>query len=215
MEKAIVLLSAGLDSTVSLAYGVRNFQVVLGLTFNYGQKASQKEIEHSKKILDYYGIPQEVIELPFLKKITKTSLVAEDQEIPTDIDLESDAAVKTSMEKVWVPNRNGLFINIAAAYAESLGAKYIITGFNAEEAKTFSDNSREFVDAVNHALKYSTLNHVQVVSFTQNLEKFEIYRLGVELGAPLDLIWSCYYGGDEMCGVCESCLRLKRARGGV
>ncbi|GAV22519.1 7-cyano-7-deazaguanine synthase QueC [Carboxydothermus pertinax] len=214
MEKAIVLLSAGLDSTVSLAYGVKTFEVILGLTINYGQKAAKKEIEHSQKILNFYGIPQEIIELPFLQKITKTSLVAECEEIPANVDLESDEATKISMAKVWVPNRNGLFINIAAAYAESLGAKYIITGFNAEEAQTFSDNSREFVEASNLALSYSTLNKVEVVSFTQNLEKAEIYRLGIELKAPLDLVWSCYYGGEEMCGKCESCLRLIRARGG-
>ena len=215
MEKAVVLLSAGLDSTVSLAYGVKTLEVVLGITFNYGQKAYQKEIEQSRQILAHYGIPQEVVELPFLQKITKTSLVKSDEEIPTNIDLSDNDQTKNSMAKVWVPNRNGVFINIAASYAESLGAKYIITGFNAEEAKTFSDNSREFVLSINSALKYSTQNQVEVISFTQNLEKDEIYRLGEKLGAPLNLIWSCYYGGEEMCGQCESCLRLNRARGGM
>jgi len=214
MNKAVVLLSAGLDSTVSLAYGVKTLEVVLGLTFNYGQRAAKKEIEQSKKILEFYSIPHEVVELPFLQKITKTALVSAKEDIPSDVDLNDTAATINSMAKVWVPNRNGLFINIAASYAESLGAKYIITGFNAEEAKTFSDNSREFVLAVNSALKYSTQNQVKVISFTQNLEKEEIYRLGEKIGAPLDLIWSCYYGGNEMCGKCESCLRLIRAKGG-
>ena len=87
----------------------------------------------------------------------------------------------------------------------------VIAGFNAEEAVTFPDNSPAFISAANKALSYSTLSRVQVLSPTSDLNKTEIVRLGMEIDAPLDLVWSCYEGGEVMCGVCESCMRLRRA----
>jgi 7-cyano-7-deazaguanine synthase len=115
---------------------------------------------------------------------------------------------------VWVPNRNGVFINLAAAFAESLEASLIITGFNAEEAATFPDNSPQYVEAINEALSFSTQNQVQVFSPTQNLNKTEIVNLGLQLALPWELVWSCYKEGDSagrMCGECESCRRFMRA----
>jgi 7-cyano-7-deazaguanine synthase len=104
-----------------------------------------------------------------------------------------------------------VFIEIAAAHAESLGATRLITGFNREEAVTFPDNSPEYVSAVNRALSFSTANGVCVVSFTGDLEKKEIVALGRRLDAPLRHIWPCYEGGRRWCGECESCLRSLRA----
>jgi 7-cyano-7-deazaguanine synthase len=114
-------------------------------------------------------------------------------------------------EAVWVPNRNGVFVNIAAAFAESLGADTIVAGFNKEEAATFPDNSQEFVAVENAALQYSTRKHPLVVSYTIELGKAEIVDLGRSIGAPICDIWSCYHGGPEHCWQCESCARLERA----
>jgi 7-cyano-7-deazaguanine synthase len=119
-----------------------------------------------------------------------------------------------SAKAVWVPNRNGVFIEIAAAHAESLGATRLITGFNKEEAVTFPDNSPQYVAAVNRALLFSTANGVRVVSYTGALEKKGIVRLGRRLGAPLKHIWPCYEGGRAWCRRCESCLRSLRALDG-
>ncbi len=210
----IILLSGGLDSTVAMAQFLQNNQGGLAITFDYGQRAANQEIVSSRLISEHYGVNHETISLPFLARITKTSLVNRDFEVPvlesSDLDKVLEVTLSTA-EQVWVPNRNGLFVNIAAAYAESLGFNYVVTGFNAEEAATFPDNSPQFIAATNQTLAYSTLNQVKLVSPTQNLNKMEIVKLGMSLDIPWDNLWSCYHAGERMCGKCESCQRLKRA----
>jgi 7-cyano-7-deazaguanine synthase len=201
----VAILSGGLDSTVSLAVAARKMKVVLALTFDYGQRAAKRERAASAKIARHYRIPHRVIGIPWLAGLTDTALVNRRAAIPRN-----EMSVR-SAKAVWVPNRNGVFIEIAAAHAESLGATRLITGFNREEAVTFPDNSPEYVDAVNRALSYSTANGVRVVSFTAGLDKPQIVALGRRLDAPLKLIWPCYEGGRTWCGECESCLRSLRA----
>jgi 7-cyano-7-deazaguanine synthase len=203
--KGVAILSGGLDSTVSVAAATRKMDVVLALTFDYGQRAAKRERAASTRIAKYYKIPHRVIAIPWLAGLTSTALVNRRAALP--VNEMSDRSAKA----VWVPNRNGVFIEIAAAHAESLGAERLITGFNKEEAVTFPDNSPAYVSAVNYALSYSTANGVRVVSFTGNLEKKGIVNLGRRLNVPLKYIWPCYEGGKRWCGECESCLRSLRA----
>jgi 7-cyano-7-deazaguanine synthase len=208
----IVLLSGGLDSAVCLAKGVRVGEVKLALNFDYGQLAARREQAQAGALAAHYGVPFEVLDLPFLARLTGTALVAVDQNLP-ELDrgqLDNPELTRASANSVWVPNRNGLFLNIAACYAESLGCEAIVAGFNAEEAQTFPDNSSEYAEAVNRAFDYSTRGMVRVISYTQELTKPQIVQLGAELGLPFDLLWSCYRGEEQMCGRCESCQRLKR-----
>ncbi|HEX7674097.1 MAG TPA: 7-cyano-7-deazaguanine synthase QueC [Bdellovibrio sp.] len=213
-KKVVALLSSGLDSTVNVFEAIKhNHEVVLALTFNYGQRAAIKEIEHSAKIAKYLNIPHKVMDVTWFKDFNKSSLIVEDQEVPTGKDVEIDNLQKSAdtAKSVWVPNRNGIFINIAAAYAEALGADAVIPGFNAEEAATFPDNSREFLEQATKSLWYSTANHVSVGCYTAHLNKPDIVRLGQGLKIPWELIWPCYFSGDKWCGQCESCQRAKRA----
>lgn len=210
--KSIVLLSGGLDSSVSLAQALQETDVALSLTFDYGQKSAHQEKKAAAALSAYYGINHRVVELSFLKEITSTALVAaEDLPEPDFADLDDQKKSGATAAQVWVPNRNGLFINIAAAFAEAYQGDIIVTGFNREEAVTFPDNSREFVSAANLALGFSTLRKVRLVSYTQQLDKVEIVKLGLSLGVPFQHLWSCYRGERKMCGRCESCLRLRRA----
>lgn len=213
-KKVVVLLSAGLDSTINAFEALKHHhEIVLALTFNYGQRAAKKEIESAGKIAAYLKIPHKVVELPWFKDFNKSSLLVEEQKVPTGAQVKIDD-LQTSTEtakSVWVPNRNGIFLNIAAAYAEALGADAVIPGFNAEEAATFPDNSKEFLDQATKALWYSTSNHVTVGCYTAHLTKKDIVRLGQGLKVPWELIWPCYFSGDQWCGQCESCLRSKRA----
>jgi 7-cyano-7-deazaguanine synthase len=214
MKKSIVLLSSGLDSTVNLAIANQKTDVCLALTFDYGQKSAAKEIENAGNICEkHYNIPHQVIKLPWLETITKTALVNKTQTLPylLEKELNRKSITKQSAKLVWVPNRNAVFINIAASFAESMEADLIITGFNAEEAATFPDNSKSFVKAVNKSLKLSTLKHPQVISYTQKLNKQKIVKKAVELKIPFEFLWVCYNGDDLMCGKCESCLRTIRA----
>ncbi|MDI6785408.1 MAG: 7-cyano-7-deazaguanine synthase QueC [bacterium] len=205
---AIVLLSGGLDSTVSLAKSVRKIGIKLALTFDYGQKANQKEIHAASLIARHYKIPHQVIKLPWLANITKTSLVNKEKAIPKFSFKESN--YKETAEAVWVPNRNGVFINISASFAEALGYKYIICGFNKEEGETFPDNSIDFLKSINKALNYSTLSKVKVLSFVIGLNKKGIAKEGLKYRIPFEFLWSCYDGQEEICGKCESCQRTTK-----
>lgn len=214
---AIILLSSGLDCVTALAMTVKsNIRVKLALTFDYGQKASSNELLYSSKIAQYYKINHRVISLPWLKEITQTGLVNESVDLPSisldDISSSADSRItQNSAKNVWVPNRNGVMINIAASFAESMDYDYIIVGFNAEEALTFPDNSIEYVNALNLCLNFSTLNKVKMLAPVAQLNKQEIILRAVEMQAPLHLSWTCYNGGNTPCGTCESCTRRIRA----
>ena len=210
--RSVILLSAGLDSAVNLQRAHQETDLALALTFDYGQLAAAREVAAARAMCRRLRVRQRVLRLPWLRRISESALTREDKALPHPRrdELDSEAA-EESARAVWVPNRNGVFVNIAAAFAEALDCDLIVAGFNAEEGATFPDNSPEYVRAVNRALRLSTLRRPRLVSYTQELDKVAIVRLGRESGAPLDLIWSCYRGGEEHCWRCESCLRLKRA----
>lgn len=201
MSRGIILLSGGLDSLVSLGLG--GYSIELALTFDYGQKSAKYEIDASKKICDFYNIKHKVIELDWLKNITHTAIVA-DVDLPDKID-------ENSAKNVWVPNRNGLFLNIAGSFADGEDYDYILIGANKEEAGTFSDNTQTFVDRVNAEFEYSTNKRPKVVAPLINYDKNDIVKLALKNNIPLNLVKSCYAGGEKHCGKCESCIRLKNA----
>lgn len=207
MGGAIVLLSGGLDSLVSLAEAVHSGGRILALTFDYGQRAARREIEASAKISRYYRVKHEVMKLAWLKKISSTPLVRGKGRIPSLL-----VSQKKGADIVWVPNRNGLMINIAASLAEARG-EYgkIIIGANKEEGRFFPDNTSAFIKAINHALFYSTRGKVRVMSYTERFTKRQILRRGLKLKAPLYYLWSCYEGGRELCLRCHSCSYLVSA----
>ncbi|MEN6349632.1 MAG: 7-cyano-7-deazaguanine synthase QueC [Syntrophomonas sp.] len=193
--KAVALLSGGLDSTVSMLLVREEAEVILALTIDYGQRAALREIEYSRDICREYGIAHRVIELPFMKEFSSGLME------------ESGLAVN----QPWVPNRNGLFLNLAAGFAEDRGAGLVICGFNREEGIDFPDNSREYVSCVNEALAFSTKNGVKVTSMVQGMDKVEIYQAAARLGLKADRMWSCYLGGGQPCNTCPSCLRNMEA----
>lgn len=207
MTKSIILLSGGLDSLISLGLKKEEINIELALTFDYGQKSADKEIEASKKICKYYKIEHEIIKLEWLQNITQTSLVSK-KEIPSGQNLELSS---NSAKAVWVPNRNGLFLNIAGAYADSKNFDYIVIGANKEEGETFPDNTKEFIDAVNEEFKYSTQKQPTISAPLINYTKNDIVMLALDKHIPLDLVMSCYQSGEGHCGICESCIRLKHA----
>ncbi|MCP5468214.1 MAG: 7-cyano-7-deazaguanine synthase QueC [Deltaproteobacteria bacterium] len=209
----ISLLSGGLDSSIASLIEAQHNQCALALFFDYGQKAVKKEIQSAKKIARLLKAPLKIIKLPFLAEITKTALVMNDQVIPQIkmSKLDERSETEKSAMQVWVPNRNGLFLNIAASFAEGMGVPSIVVGFNAEEAMTFPDNSSNFLARAQAFFQFSTLQGIQVSSPTLGMNKKDIVEKGIELNFPFQDLWSCYQGGRKMCGQCESCLRLIRA----
>ena len=212
--RAISLLSSGLDSSLALRLALeQGIEVVFALTYDYGQRAAEREIDAARQVAAHFGIPHRVLRLPFFADLKGGSLLSRSEALPLPSlsDLDSRAASLQSAKAVWVPNRNGIFIEIAAAFAESEGAEALLVGFNLEEAATFPDNSAAYREAVTKSLSFSTANGVKVLSPTEKLSKREIVREAVRLAFPITLLWSCYEAGEMMCGRCESCMRMKRA----
>ena len=204
-SKSVVLLSGGLDSLAATGICKDEYGIELALTFDYGQKSSKYEIEASEKICNYYNITHKVITLDWLKEITHTALVSADN-IPTE-----NLGTTDSAKSVWVPNRNGLFLNIAASYSDSLGYDYIIFGANKDEGKTFPDNTEEFRKRISDVFEYSTMKRPKVLAPLINYTKDDIVKIAIEKSVPLEFTRSCYGSEKGHCGKCESCCHLKQA----
>ncbi len=211
--KAVALVSGGLDSTIAVALALESRSIPLGIFFDYGQRAAPREFESAAAVAEHYGISLERIELPWLGRISNSVLIEGGGEVPDagPSELEDGSLAGA----VWIENRNGIFVNIAASFAASMGCSSVVVGFNAEEASSFPDNSARFLDALNRSLYDGTSNRVKVMSPTIGMTKRDIVLEGLRLGVPWQMIWSCYRGGEEMCGMCESCSRLRKAAEGT
>lgn len=211
-KKAISVLSGGLDSTVATAALKEEYEIH-ALTFDYGQRSANREIESSKQICQKLGIKHTVMDLSWLGKLGKSALTDHENEVPQ---LESDKLddkeiCDETARKVWVPGRNVVFTAIATAFAEAEDAEIIIVGWDLEEAVTFPDNSQEFLEAFNKTLEIGTLEGVQIEAPVIDLNKNEIVEMGEKVVAPMEMSYSCYMGEEQHCGLCESCMRRKRA----
>jgi len=211
---SVVLLSGGLDSAAALALELKHHQVVLALTVDYGQRAAAREREAAARLAEHFRVPHKVVALPFFAELDAGALVRKDGDLPRpDPDaLDDPAAAAASAKAVWVPNRNGVLIEVAAAHAEALGAGRVVVGFNREEAASFPDNSLPYLNAINAALRFSTAGKVELVAPTALWDKVRILRAVRREGIELEWLWPCYEGGKSPCGSCESCRRFERAR---
>lgn len=207
MNKSVILLSGGLDSLVALGYSKKHtdYNVELALTFDYGQKSAIQEINASKKICSFYNIEHRLIKLDWLENITKTALVS-DKEVPS-----GGFNTTKSAASVWVPNRNALFLNIAASFCDSFKYNYILYGANKEEGCTFPDNTEEFRKQISKVFETSTLVHPKVIAPLINYNKDDIVKIAIRDKIPLEYVRSCYNSGEKHCGKCESCSYLKKA----
>jgi 7-cyano-7-deazaguanine synthase len=217
--RSVILLSGGLDSAANLAICVERDEPVLALTTDYGQRAFEPELRAARSLCDYYGVRHASADLRWLGALGGSSLTSRDSAVPDVATalLDDARTTQASAKAVWVPNRNGVLINVAAAYAERLGATRVVVGFNVEEAATFPDNSAEYLARATAGLAYSTANQVSVYCYTTALNKRQIVAdlRGLARAFPFERIWSCYQSGPEPCGACESCRRLTRALGEV
>lgn len=211
----VTLLSGGLDSGVASACFAAEpgNRLVAALFCDYGQRAAAPEWRAAEALARRLQVPLYRYELPWLAELSRVSgsrlqpesgaLPAATPEAPGD---ESSAAV------VWVPARNAVFVSIAAAACEAYGGDCVVAGFNREEAETFPDNSCQFLQSASAFLAVGTRTGVQVVSPTIGWDKREIVAQAVRLGYAEQDFWSCYDGGEQPCGRCESCVRSRFSR---
>ncbi|ARM74919.1 7-cyano-7-deazaguanine synthase QueC [Acidianus manzaensis] len=208
-RKALVIASGGLDSTVVATKLIRDGYDVTLLHFNYHHKAEEKEREAIRKISEYLNVPLMEVNTDLFKIIGGTTLLKNGGEIVKDRKGEEGA----EFAHEWVPARNAIFFTVALAIAESKGFDAIASGINLEEAGAYPDNEMEFVRMFSQLSPYATgpNKKVEVLMPIGNLVKHEIVKLGIEIGAPLHLTWSCYEGGEKHCGKCGPCYMRKTA----
>lgn len=206
--KAICLLSGGLDSTVTLAYALREKYQVTALTINYGQR-HRRELDAARSVAAHYKVPHVVMDFPlkgFRSALTDESIPVPDRTVD---DIGYDIPV------TYVPARNIVFLSLAAGLAESMDASAVFIGANAIDYSGYPDCRPEFFQAFEAMLEVGTKRGVmgypvRIEHPLLKLTKGEIVKLGLRLEAPLHLTWSCYKGGEKACGHCDSCvLRLK------
>ncbi|MHC4507323.1 MAG: 7-cyano-7-deazaguanine synthase, partial [Planctomycetota bacterium] len=144
-NKAVALLSGGLDSVVATAAAARSGGVVLALTFDYGQRSRKREAAAARSVARALGVKWKRVALPWLAELIPESMRRAGKGLPRprEAELDDPSRRKRAARSVWVPNRNGVFLNIAAAYAEHSGARAVVAGFNREEARAFPDSSPE------------------------------------------------------------------------
>jgi 7-cyano-7-deazaguanine synthase len=211
MMKTIVLLSGGLDSIVNLKIAADGGSVTLAITFDYGQAAFDNEQRAAAAASARCGVPHSTVGLPWYRDVARSALMGDGRASDCPEPLLADRG--ELLEEAWIPNRNGVFVSIAAAYAEGLGVEAVVIGANREEAVVFPDNSVDFLEAANRLFAFSTLTGVRAVSYTAGLDKKEIVERGLAIGAPIELAYSCYRRSPDqrMCGMCQSCARTKGA----
>ena len=206
-ELAIVLVSGGMDSCVTVAIARSVANELAFLHISYGQRTEARERKAFNDIADVYGVEKRLdISIEHLAKLGGSSLT--DEKIPvTDADLGSHE-IPTS----YVPFRNANMLAIAVSWAEVIGANAIYIGAVAEDSSGYPDCRPEFYEAFQKTIDTGTKPETLIEIRTPiiHLSKAEIVKKGIELGAPLQLTWSCYRGEDLACRTCDSCvLRLR------
>jgi 7-cyano-7-deazaguanine synthase len=208
-KKAIVLLSGGLDSAVTLFRAVSEGYDCMCLTFDYGQR-HRIEISKALRIAKAAGAAIEVIKVPFPHG--GSSLLDKDSALPLDRDLRD---IKNGIPSTYVPARNTVFLSIAASFAEASGARTIFIGAHAEDSSGYPDCRRAYLGAFNKVLKLGTKaggeGHIKVTYPLVDRTKAEIIKMGVKLKVPFELTSSCYAGKSVPCMRCDSC--ILRAKG--
>ena len=207
VEKGIVLLSGGMDSTTCLAIAVKELgaENVTALTMFYGQKHAI-EIECAKTVAAHYGVKHEVLSLPPVFAGAGSTLVDADKPNPTVTYEELSKAYGVS--PTYVPFRNGNLLSVATALALRDGASRIYYGAHSEDARNWAypDCTPEFNGAMANAIYVGTYHKVRLVTPLQYATKAEVGEMAIKHGAPLELTHSCYNGGDKACGTCPTCI---------
>ncbi len=198
-----------MDSTVCATLAARDYEAY-GLHFSYGQRTEARELASARAVAAAVGM-HELLELKidFFRRIGGSALTDASIAVP-----DADAADRTGnrVPVTYVPFRNAHFLSAAVSWAEVLGAKTVFLGAVEQDSSGYPDCRPAYYAAFNELVRMGTRDgDIQVVTPLIALRKSEIVHLGVELGAPLHVSWSCYSGETEACGVCESCVLRLRA----
>lgn len=200
--KAVCLLSGGMDSSTLAYLARRRGYDLLALHLNYGQRTEDRELRAARAIAGRLGVLEFLpVSIEYLRLFGHSSL--------TDpaLEVERFNPSRPELPNTYVPFRNGNLLSIATSYAESRGAEAIFIGVQALDYSGYPDCRPQFIEAFQRAIDLGTADTTSIRLETPfvGLTKTDILRLGIELGVPYELTWSCYQDGEEACGVCGSC----------
>lgn len=206
--RSVVLLSGGMDSCVCAALAARDTEAA-ALHVSYGQRTEDRERQAFERICDRLGIRRRLaVKNEALRVIGGSALTDSGIAVP-------QAGVEIGHGNIpvtYVPFRNAHFLSAAVSWAEVLGAASIYIGAVEQDSSGYPDCRPAYYRAFNEVIKTGTRDgKIGIVTPLIALRKAEIVRLGLELGAPFELTWSCYSREDTACGVCESCVLRLRA----
>jgi 7-cyano-7-deazaguanine synthase len=206
-RRALVVCSGGMDSVVAAMWAIRNGYHVELVHFTYGSRAQGPERNAIQSVaarlrVNLHFLPMAIYDPEDSPLLQADSTIAG-----------GEAGAEFAHE--WVPARNLVMLALATAYAEAKGFEYLILGNNLEEAGAYPDNEPEFIARFNDLLPFAIGDgrKLQVLMPVGNMMKHEIVALGLDLGAPLDLTWSCYRAGELHCGTCGPCFMRRTAFG--
>lgn len=208
IPKTIVLLSGGLDSATAAAQAIADGYDLIALSFNYGQR-HQRELEAAKAVAQHFAIADHHFIDVNLAQWGASSLTDLAQPLPQD-------GLEGGIPSTYVPGRNTVFIALALALAEAKGAEAIYLGINAVDYSGYPDCRPEYLAAFQQLAQLSSRAGLEghapkLVAPLVMDSKVDIVRRAVALGVPIEQTWSCYQGGAEPCGRCDSCRIRDRA----
>ena len=210
-DEIILLFSGGLDSTTLLYWAKQKFASTRVLIIDYDQK-HRIETRMARRIAQLVAVPAHFLELP-MKNLVSSALINQEQEIPASL---GESKNELGVPLTYVPFRNGIFLSLATALAETLGARHIGTGFNRIDTPDYPDTTADFSQKMAAAINSGSSAAITGEHFTIHTpliekRKKEIIRYGLDLGADFSYSISCYRGQEAPCLSCPSCDIRQRA----
>lgn len=201
-KRAVVLLSGGLDSSTTLAMAIRDGYTCTALSFRYGQRHTV-ELERAAQIARHFNTDHRIIDIN-IGSFGGSALTDERIEVPTG------GTEDGVIPPTYVPGRNTVFIAVGLSLAEAIDAERIYLGINSVDYSGYPDCRPEYLAAfqtlADLATKAGLEGHgAKLTAPLVSMTKTDIVNTALELGVPIELTWSCYQGGEEPCGVCDSC----------
>lgn len=205
-KKAVVILSGGMDSTLSSYIAKNSGYELIAIHFNYGQRTQDRELKAFRDICQELNVLNKYeIDIPFFTQIGASALTDKTIEVPTS------GIEKGIVPITYVPFRNGIFLSIASAIAEKENASAMYIGVVQEDSSGYPDCTDTFIQSIEKAINEGTKEDtiIEIITPLVHLSKAQIVQEAIKLNVPLKLTWSCYKEEIEACGICDSCrLRL-------
>jgi len=195
-----------MDSCVCAAVAVRDHEAA-AVHISYGQRTEERERQSFLAICQRLKIHDKLmVRNEALRAIGGSALTDDAVPVP------EAGEVVQGVPVTYVPFRNAHFLAVAVSWAEVLGAKKVYIGAVEQDSSGYPDCRPAYYKAFNEAVKTGTKEgQIEIVTPLIAMRKADIVRLGLELGAPFDLTWSCYSREDQACGICDSCVLRLRA----